>query len=463
MGTLPLTLEQADSLIRQQEEHRRLLRFTADGWSLWPLVRQAVSLRLNGTEFSGQSAPRVGATHLEVVRLALRDLGQGLHLPRRDLLVVSVSSNRSELNEQGLYEDVFFDRLLARLPSFYKLEHIADPESWKRNRKAWFPSGLTTSLPRALATVLPNSVRVDEMARELRDAFGEAAPAPAALRRLAGRFVWRKRLLKPILRRLRPKVMMLVTAYSDHATVAAARELGIRVIELQHGAIYTHHPGYSWTAASRPFRDRMPVPDGLFLYGSSWREQILPNGFFTPEELMVVGSLRMNRYREQDCERETDLLGVTTQGLDTENLLAFLARVQELEPALRLAVKLHPIDHDLADRYRAALPRAQVIGPSQEPSTFALLQRCGWHASISSTCHYEALGLGCPTLVLPLLSADWSYRMLDGFQGVLCPHSPEELVAMVKSPPPPTEAGGQLFADRAVERMLEALRPYGIS
>jgi hypothetical protein len=127
--------------------------------------------------------------------------------------------------------------------------------------------------------------------------------------------------------------------------------------------------------------------------------------------LRVVGSPRLDRYRAEPDLRSPDCCTVlvTTQGLDVERLTAFLAAaLQHLSQRvpLRLVIKLHPIHEADKRPYLDALSsfcdQLEVLAGSEGPSTFDWLRRAHLHVSIASASHYDAIGLGVPTVVLPL-------------------------------------------------------------
>jgi UDP-N-acetylglucosamine 2-epimerase len=71
--------------------------------------------------------------------------------------------------------------------------------------------------------------------------------------------------------------------------------------------------------------------------------------------------------------------------------------------AFQLYIKLHPAERtkEVYETVFNGDERVQILLSSESPSTFDLLSRAHLHLSISSTCHYEALGLGAPTVILP--------------------------------------------------------------
>jgi spore coat polysaccharide biosynthesis predicted glycosyltransferase SpsG len=155
----------------------------------------------------------------------------------------------------------------------------------------------------------------------------------------------------------------------------------------------------------------MPIPDRIYLYGEYWREELLSNNFWG-DDLIPTGSLRMERYRNLKSDRkhaEICNILVTTQGIDVANLCLFLVEFLKIirgQINIILTIKLHPREHNsrIYNEIFTEFDNIRIVSGYSMPSTFDLLIESDFHASISSTCHYEALALGIPTLILPFPS-----------------------------------------------------------
>ena len=247
-------------------------------------------------------------------------------------------------------------------------------------------------------------------------------------------FYWTKRLYGALLERIQPEYA-LVADPGEYAITAAAKERDIDVLEYQHGFLdRDQHPAYAWTEHALKYKARMPIPDRLLLYGEYWKQELAVNGFWE-DSLAAVGSLRMDHYRKarsvSNCS-ETCTIVLTTQGIDVENVIAFISGFLALADRrlqFRLYIKLHPFYETDKTPYEAAFlkhPEVQILLGSESPSTFELLARAQLHLTISSTCHYDALGLGVPTVILPFTSHEAALHLYETGQAFLA-HSPQEL------------------------------------
>jgi ribosomal protein L31 len=211
----------------------------------------------------------------------------------------------------------------------------------------------------------------------------------------------------------------------------------------------------------------------MFLYGEYWKE-LLDDEFWNGR-LFAVGNLRIDQYRRLKAEHQSTRrdnvfrIVLTAQGVDTPKLVAFLGDFLKLTGQgleVELCIKLHPVYETDKEIYESAFPgdnRVRVISASEAPSTFELLSSADMHLSISSACHYDALGLGVPTVIIPLANCDWVLSLHRAGHASLA-RTPEELLEIVSQlgrqgkGGVPAALGAYYFRPDALENMKEALR-----
>ncbi len=462
-----MNLTEMTEQLHSVETRHDLLAAELDGWSVWPILRMAVVLAMR--QLLPPLADGKRLSHSQWTGLALRDLRVMIKRSTPEIMVVSPVSARTEL-VAGLYRDIYFDDLLLTLSAncLYKIDHVNNAAFLTQARAAQIPGNLTTTAIHLAAGVLKKSRRPRQlraMAGDLSNIVQSLVPMPSLPRSriedILFTYYWRKRGYEYLLQRIRPRRLLLINAYGNHALVAAAREQDVEVVELQHGVLDRHHAGYAWTTSAVCHKPKMPIPQCLWLYGDYWRNELRQSPFWDEGELRPVGSLRVDSYR---CRRIVHgkpspfKLLVTTQGVE-DGLIDFLAEFMRIAKDRRmdfsLVLKLHPREKD-ASPYRSRLRGQEVtiFENQQLPSTFELLNEASLHASVFSTCHYEALGLGVPTVILQL---PWHEIALPlhhaGF--AFLAKSPEALTDLVATHlgPVPTEVGRHFFRPNALRNM----------
>jgi len=466
--------EQAVSgLLQRLEEKHDLLQYEFDGWCVWPMLRWSVGRAIQRAPLDQGGADSFSKR--ELLGLAVSDLAHLARLRRARYVVKTYSSYHTEVSE-ARKKDIFFDDLLLRIGDWYKIEVI--------NSRALFGDGMRNLIPRdvsstaialiadKLARRLPEK-RLGEIAtllnRCLVQELGLTAFPPEFIVRFLSGFQWSKRLYRAILARVRPQALMLAEV-GDYPVMAAAKELGIPVVEFQHGIAHRHYPANSWTTYALPYKRRMAVPDRVLLFGPHWEREMAANGFWG-DELRSVGSLRVDAYRQMGLHRNDDVctLLVTLQGMDTARLIDFFTdfvRLAEDRLSYRLVFKMHPVyqhSHHLFEAAFGANSRVELVSGASLPSTFELLRQSHLHVSIFSACHYEALALGVPTVVLPLMGCE-NVEHLTASGDALLARTPAELLDFAlgwRECQVPSGVGEEYFAVGAMPNMIAELERVG--
>jgi hypothetical protein len=456
-------------MLRELESRHDLWQLRLDGWSAWVLLRWAVAMGLAKLPFT---YPRARLARQQRLALAVGDILGWLRLGPSTVLVQGYSSALLE-EEGGRFKDIWLDDLVRRLQSVVKIEQVNSRQFLDRHRHALVPGLMTTELLDALCSVLLRVRRPvaasavgRQLAQLLRLELGTEAPSVAVIETTLAVFHWKRRLWARVLARVAPRVV-LITDPGEFALVAAAKERGASVVEMQHGIIDRYNPSYSWPAAAVPHRAAMPIPDLMFLHGEHWRRE-LAGAQFWGDALRVVGNPRVDLYRSERARRhggDKRRLVFTSQGIAVKEAADFLARCMELARGtveLEVVLKLHPVYDEETKDYAERLgtfANVRIVRGNEAPSTLALLASADVHLSISSATHYDALALGVPTVVLPLPSHETVAPLVEAGHALLAA-DPTQLAALVTGPalPRPDPSVSAYYCEPgAVDNILREL------
>ncbi|TCO47474.1 hypothetical protein EV646_10523 [Kribbella antiqua] len=248
----------------------------------------------------------------------------------------------------------------------------------------------------AAGALHPRSVDDRGVAEALRELTGVSVPIGALLAREVPKHLRLRALYRALLRRHRIKTVYVVVAYFHQHIVGAARDLGIRVVELQHGAISPFHLGYSYPG--RPVV--ADQPDELWCFGSYWTDVAeLPAGMSTS----VIGAPYLPAVGQKDPNRVVFL----SQGTVGSELLHVAQAVAKENPGLEVLFRLHPSEH--ASDYT---PPAGVQ-LSTSGSTLDLLASATYQVGVSTTALFEGMSLGCRTAVANLPGHEYLDRAIS--------------------------------------------------
>jgi hypothetical protein len=462
--------------IHEIEIHYQLYKYDVDGWSAWTIIRESVANAMAKLPWNTPSRdPDIG--RLQKYVIALRDAPNILWPPKTRYVLKTHTSALREKHE-GLFKDIFIDDLLLELDSkqYYKIEDLNSKTYMPRRSKALIKSNSTSLFFRLAAVLFSHSGRpkfIRKVSEELSFCLTNLPNLQVFTPlHIAGRllnFYWSKRLYGKFLDRSQPEVIIMCT-HGQYPLVAAARERGIEVIELQHGSPNRYKIPYAWSSKATAFKFKIPVPDRIFLYGEFFRLALAETGFWQ-EELHPVGSILMDKYRllrknYKSNKRDANYtLVLTTQGIEVSKLITFFKeflRICEGRFKMQLIFKLHPHFETNKNAYLPAFSaneNVHILLGNEPPSTFDLLIRADFHLTIYSTTHYDAIGLGVPTIILPFTNYEMMLPLHRAGHAFLV-ENPQELFDIIwnnRSAEIPERTKGYYYKPDALNNMKSAL------
>ncbi len=419
---------QAVKRLEALEAAAGLFKYRIDGYSAWRLLRFKMALILQNMPLSVPSNPFGLAWVMERLAYFFREIPIFLFPGHKEIVIKTVSTALSE-EENGFYKDIYFDDFLDNGDSCFKIETLNNPEYAKRREKALVPVSMTTALVDLISAVFA-FIRVpistynlaSDIYKDIRVEFQGLVLTVKDIQRSLLRFYWSKRLYKWLFFRIKPKITLSADP-GQFAFWAASQELGIPTVEFQHGVFTRVHPN-ALNSTMNTYRKSLIAPNKILLFGEYWKQQLLLNNYYQ-EELVVVGSPRIDRYRKMrkvilnanSHGREIAIL-LTSQGLDLERLIAFIREFVDVAHSKLqyiLYIKLHPAEREKGPYLQGLkeYPQVKILYGFESPSTFELLVKADLHISIASTSHYDALGLFVPTAVLPLVGHEIVQNLVD--------------------------------------------------
>lgn len=405
----------------EMERAHSLFAFRFDGWSAWRVMRNALHGRVSDLPFA---AP----THSSFVRvweamLATFGFCWLVIFGRRRDLVVQTCRSALRVREGSKFLDVNFDGLLKRGHSHLKLVEINSRDFERQAANALFPSHLDPVVFSFWGRVLGSFFPVRAMnfcltVSELMQRELKVSVDPRWLLMRISTVYWQEKLYGFLLARIRPKAV-LVADTGAYALCLASFRRGIRFVELQHGIFDNDHPDAVplWVDGSR---GELLLPDWLAVRGEYWVRQ-LEQTRQGRECAITVGNEQIDIARQRRLQRQPNdrlELVLTSQGCDTVQLVSWIEQMIATAPLgqdWRLSIKLHPF-YDTNPQAFAGLSdnaRVEIVNGGAEPNVFTLLEGADLHLSITSACHFDAVAIGVPTVVIPLAGHEALLPIVD--------------------------------------------------
>lgn len=394
------------------EIKHNLFAMQVRGVSLWQLVRFSVGVSLQNLPLSGAAVPK-----MDLLWSVFRSIWDLLTLSGSYRYIAKSYSSalRVQVNSE-IYEDIYFEELLKNIEKGVRVYSVN--ASGYMGRKSAVKSSVdctaldvAVTILRRLLPVRDDSEVFSQLSLLLRNELGYPS-SEKFLRDAFNSFWWRSRLYGWLIKKTGVKTILVANA-GELAIIFACRKNNVQFIEIQHGIYTADHPNTPPLSVSvNHSREALLEPDIVAVYGQYWCDIHNQMGRESKSKIVPVGASIIEKYRvyrncsfiaNMDCPR----LVFTSQGLAVNELVCFLRQALDfMVKPCKLTIKLHPAyDQDTRSIYTNALgkdSRVEIIGGQDDPNTYELIALADMHISIASACHYDALSIGTPTMVIGL-------------------------------------------------------------
>lgn len=230
-----------------------------------------------------------------------------------------------------------------------------------------------------------------------------------------------------LLKKIKPNKIWLVIGYAHHGLIAAAKNLGILVEEIQHGMITPHHMNYSFGGE----RDIPYFPDRMCLFGKFWYD-ISKIPLSTDKIDFYKNAIRNFDPLPRRIKKNKRILFLT-QPTTTRYFLDYIEKMLEshLFKDYELVVKLHPSEFKVWKDENPGLNGLEQKGyirviDSNSISLYDLLTSFDIAIAVASTAFFEALYFGCDAYLLNVPGVDWM-EPLGNYKFLRRIRTPQEL------------------------------------
>lgn len=232
-----------------------------------------------------------------------------------------------------------------------------------------------------------------------------------------------------------PKLIFVVVAYENQAIVAAAKDLGITVIELQHGTITDYHLGYSYPPKTRLKGKLAYFPDKILTFGNYWiNEETSP---ISMENIIPIGFSYFEVQSKDfiNIKPNANQILFISQGVIGKYLSKIAYEFASIMKDFYVIYKLHPGEYETwRENYPELvnnLDNFKVIDNSEIP-LYQLFAESNFQVGAFSTAIYEGLMFNCKTFILDVPGVEYLSDLIN--RGYVCKvNNVEELCSNLKS------------------------------
>jgi len=319
----------------------------------------------------------------------------------------------------GRYSDIHVDPILPHLAgrAMYlepldRMRHYrpsATAEAWHQDVFDWASAAHRVAFPLRISSC--DHARLRGIEAAFTETFGVRVPVTRLITKVLRRRNSVIPLFERLFRRTAPKLIVVTSPnWREFAAAEAAKSLGIRVAELQHGVIGQYDPSYTFPSGGGEIRY---FADDLLLYGDAWKRFVstsLPTrtvsvGFAHFERQVVekgAGGKRAAEAGKPSAGRRTRIVFLS-QPFIGQKLARWAAEyAARAEPGSEIVFRLHPSERNETARY-AFLEGSRVgVDDGSQTPLYDVLGGATAQVGVSSFALYEGLAMGLATFVADL-------------------------------------------------------------
>lgn len=245
------------------------------------------------------------------------------------------------------------------------------------------------------------------------------------------------KVMKYLLKIKKPKAAFFVTSYTNHGYIKALKEIGVKVVEFQHGVINEEHYGYNLFFSP----DQNCLPDYLLSFGNKEVELFSKkNQFIKGEHVIPIGSFYidyinhkkdLNQFLEQAKKGYKLNIGVSLQDCETgKQLIPFLIEAAHQNQEIIYLLKPRTTS---VSTYQKSYTFPENIKFVDDANVYEVMKQSDLHLTAYSSCILEAPALGKRNLAINLNNRAKEYYgdMFQGNDNTLFIDSVSELIKVL--------------------------------
>lgn len=208
------------------------------------------------------------------------------------------------------------------------------------------------------------------------------------------------------------KQLVLVDGYSSRAgLIAAAKDSGLKVIELQHGVITRYHMGYSYPNINVESRF---LPDDLLIWSGLWEREL--QGVW-PANVGHYPNQYLESMKENysHIEKQKNTIVVISQGAISTQLSSEILKNIDKFSRFSVYYKLHPSEYDSWQNSPSLieLSHEDNFKICTNTDLYELFSLCEYQVGVFSTALFEGGKFDCKLILVDLPGVEYMENIED--------------------------------------------------
>lgn len=214
-----------------------------------------------------------------------------------------------------------------------------------------------------------------------------------------------------LLKKLNPRKIYVVVSYAYPWLIKAAKDLNIKVIELQHGAYSKYHLGYCYKKNS----SLKYFPDEFFVWNNYWKALVwLP---IKKENIKIYPF----KFQEKEIRKYKNIkkianqVVVLSQGTISNQMAKIILDNFDFFKEKTIKYKLHPGEIYRYKEYNhlLELSKKENVDIIAEGNLYELLATSEYQVGVYSTALYEGLEFGLKTILCDLPNIEFMEKLIE--------------------------------------------------
>ncbi len=227
------------------------------------------------------------------------------------------------------------------------------------------------------------------------------------------KFLVTYKMYKEILQKTTPKEIYVVVSYGRAELIKAAKDLGIKIVEFQHGTFSKYHLGYSY-----PNKKELDYfPDEFWVWNEYWQNLIeFP---ISKKSVKIYPFQYLEKLRNQyDTNKKFNQLVVLGQGGLTDRMAKKMLDNLDYFKRFNIIFKLHPEEYGRSDLYKnlSKLKIVLKVEIVEDIDLYGLLAQSKYQAGVFSTALYEGVEFRCKTILFNLPGVEYMDRFIEMYE-----------------------------------------------